>query len=245
MGSDMSEVVHGANAVREALRAGGRVNRLYLAKDGRVREAESLVELARGQGVPFDFVPLAKLNTIAGTGDHQGVAAKVSPMAYTPLGDWLDACPAKCVLLVLDQVQHPKNLGLILRTAVGAGASGVLLSARGGALLDASVVRASAGALFHIPVINCSNLAQAIRKARDAGFFAYALEAGGELNVFDTPWAGRSALVVGNETSGVRPGVRKVCDASVRIPLAGKVDSLNAAVATGIALFQATRELRD
>jgi 23S rRNA (guanosine2251-2'-O)-methyltransferase len=233
------KVVYGLNAVKEALRAGGRVSRLYLAKDARVRDVDALVELAREQRVRFDFVPLAKLNALAETREHQGVAAVVSPVAYTPLKECIKGCPATALLLALDQIRHPKNLGLLLRTAVGAGAAGVLLTARGGALLDESVVRASAGAVFHVPVVNCPNLAAGLRTAKDAGFWVYALDAAGDQNVFQMNWPERCVLVVGNEAGGVRPGVRKVCDAGVRIPLAGGLDSLNAAVAAGIALFQA------
>ncbi|MBN2308244.1 MAG: 23S rRNA (guanosine(2251)-2'-O)-methyltransferase RlmB [Candidatus Hydrogenedentes bacterium] len=235
MGND---VVFGANAVREALRARGRVNRLYLAQESRARDAVALAGLARAQGVRFDFVPQAKLNALAGTHEHQGVVARVSPVEYAVLDEWLGACPARALLLVLDQVQHPKNVGLLLRTALGAGAAGVLMPARGGALLDESIVRSSAGAVFHIPVITCRNLAQALRKVRDAGFWAYGLDASGEASVFETDWPARCALVLGNETRGLRPGVRKVCDALVRIPLAGGLESLNAAVAAGVALFQ-------
>ena len=112
------------------------------------------------------------------------------------------------------------------------------LSARGGALLDESVLRASAGALFHIPIMNCLNLADALRKLKQADFWVYGLEAGGGECVFDMRWPNRCALVVGNEAEGLRPGIRKVCDAFVHIPLANGLDSLNAAVAAGVVLFQ-------
>ena len=237
------EIIYGVNPVKEALRAGGHVNRLYIAKDSRVREADALVQLARDEGVPFDFVPQAKLNSIADTREHQGVVATVSPVAYTPLAKCLDGLPQKALLLALDQVQHPKNLGLVIRTAAGAGVSGVLLTARGGALLDATVVRASAGTLFHVPIVNCRNLAQSLRTVRDAGFWIYGLDSAAEQTVFQTDWPDRCALVLGNETTGIRPGVRKVCDATVRIPLAGGLDSINVAVAGAVAAFQAAAHL--
>ncbi len=235
------EIVYGANAVGEALRAEGRVNRLYLAKDTKVRGAKALVERARHQGVPFDFVPQAKLSDMAGTREHQGVVATVSPVAYTDL----DACLARCgdtaTILVLDQVQHPKNVGMIIRTAVGAGADGVVLPSRGGALLDESVVRASAGTVFHLPIVQSGNLPQTLGTLKDAGFWAYGLAGGGDEDVFHTSWPTRCALVLGNETKGIRPTVQKACDVLVGIPLAGGLDSLNVAVAAGIALFQVTQ----
>ncbi len=237
------KTIYGANAVKEALQAGGRVNRLYLAKESRVREAEGLIQLAREQRIPFDFVPQAKLNTLCGAREHQGVAATVSPVAYAELDACLEQCGEKAMLLALDQVQHPKNLGLLVRTAAGSGASGVLVPARGAALLDESVVRASAGTVFRVPIVNCPNMARALHTLRDAGFWVYGLDGSGEETVFDLPWADRSVLVLGNETGGLRPGVRKACDALVRIPLAGGLDSLNVAVAGGVALFQAAARL--
>lgn len=224
--------------MREALRAGRFVNRLYIAKESHARNMDELLDLARERGVLFEFVPQAKLNELAGTREHQGVAAAISPVEYVPLKQWLASCPTTATALVLDQVQHPKNLGLLIRTAVGAGASGVVLCARGGALLDEAVLRSSAGALFHMPVVNCANLREALRQLRAADFWVYGLDAKGAENVFDVDWPDRCALVIGNESDGLRPGVRKTCDALVRIPLANQLDSLNAAVAAGIALFQ-------
>ncbi|MFA6241461.1 MAG: 23S rRNA (guanosine(2251)-2'-O)-methyltransferase RlmB [Candidatus Hydrogenedentales bacterium] len=234
------KAIYGQNAVQEALRAQGRVNRLYLARDTKVRGLESLIAAAKQADVPFDFVPQAKLNELAETLEHQGVVATVSPVAYVPLEECLSQCAPKALLLVLDQVQNPKNLGLLIRTAMGAGASAVILPERGGALMDDEVVRASAGAVFHIPVAVCGNVSQTLSTLKDCGFWVYALDGSGESDVFKVDWADRTALVLGNETSGIRPGVLKAADVRVRIPLAGGLDSLNVAVASGIALFQAS-----
>jgi len=233
------EIIYGANAVREALRAGGIVNRLYLAKDSKVRGVRELVDLAKETAVPFDFIPLAKLNEITGTHEHQGAAASISPVAYAELDDFLAQCPDRAIVLALDKVQHPKNLGMLVRTAVGAGVSAILLSARGGALLDESVVRASAGTVFHIPVIACSKLPAALKKLKDNGFWVYGLDASGSENVFDVRWPERSVLVMGNETKGLSSNVAKACDVMTSIPLARELDSLNVSVAAGIAMFQA------
>jgi len=127
---------------------------------------------------------------------------------------------------------------MLFRTALGAGVSAVLIPARGGALLDPDVARASAGAVFQVTTVKCGNLAQALRTCRRAGFWLYGLDAKGERNVFDTSWPDRIVLVLGNETQGLRPGIKKACDSLVRIPLDGNLDSLNVAVAGGIALFQ-------
>jgi len=235
----MSEkTIFGVRAVSEALQSGHKVNRVYLAKESRAAGAARVVDEARAAGVRFDYVPQAKLNELTGTREHQGVAAVMSPVDYVPLDALLAQCPAKATLLVLDQVQHPKNLGMLVRTAVGAGVSGVVLTARGGALLDESILRASAGTVLRVPIAVAKNLAQALRLLRDAGFWNYALDAGGAMDVFQVNWPDRCALVMGNETTGLRPGVLKVCDEIVSIPLANDLDSLNVSVAAGIALFQ-------
>ncbi len=236
----MAEIICGANAVSEALRAGGRVNRLYLAKDAKVRGKQALVDLARAEGIPYDFVPLAKLNELAQTREHQGVAASVSPMRYTGLDAFLEACPPRAAVLALDRVQHPKNLGMLLRTAAGAGAAAVLVASRGGALLDESVVRSSAGTVFHIPVVAVAKLPEGLRVLRDNGFWVYGLDAAGSESVFEVSWPERCVLVMGSETKGIGGPVRNCCDVTVRIPMAPAAESLNVAVAAGIALFQVT-----
>jgi len=235
----MADVIYGANAVSEALRAQVRVNRIYLAKDANVRGKQALVELARAQRIPYDFVPLAKLNELADSRDHQGVVARINPVATAELETVLATCPDRAIILALDGVQHPKNLGMLVRTAVGAGAAAVVLTSRGGAPLDESVVRASAGTVFHIPIVALLKLPEALVRMQQAGFWVYGMDAAGKESVFDVSWAERCVLVMGNETAGLRGPVRKRCDALVRIPLAHDLDSLNVAVAAGIALFQA------
>ena len=230
--------IHGVKAVSEALREPGRVNRVYVAKESRAHGADALATAAKAASVPFDYVPQAKLNELAGTMEHQGVVAVISPVAYAPFESILESCPLKAIVLVLDQVQHPRNLGMLIRTAACAGVHAVVLPERGGALIDDDVLRASAGAVFHVPVATCGNVAQALRDLRDAGFWSYGLDASGEQSVFATNWADRCAIVVGNETKGMRPGVQKACDVMVRIPLAKGMDSLNVSVAAGVTLYQ-------
>ena len=236
--------VVGRNAVEQALGACSRVNRLLIAKRTRATWLDAIVEQARANKVRYDFVPEAKLNQLAGTRDHQGVAAVVSPVQYASLDQCVATGPQQATLLALDGVQNPRNLGMLIRTALGAGVSALLLPARGGALLDGDVVRASAGAVLHLPVVNCGNLATTLGRLRDEGFWIYGLDAEGESEVFDTSWPERTVLVAGNETEGLRPGVRKACDALVRIPLANDLDSLNVVVAAGVTLFHLVSQRR-
>lgn len=231
-------VIYGRNALEEALRASGRVNRVLVAREKRAPWVDDVVEAARAKRVRVDVVPQSQLNRLAHSRDHQGAVAEVSPVEHLSLDAFLAACGRQATVVALDDVQNPRNLGMLLRTALGAGASGVVIPSRGGRLVSNEVVRSSAGTAFHLPIVYCGNLAQALRELEEAGFWRYGLDAHADTDVFAVDWPARTALVVGNETKGLRPVVRKHCDALVRIPLAGGLDSLNVAVAAGIALFQ-------
>lgn len=232
------EIIHGRNAVLEALRDKGRVNRVYLAREGKTLSRDDVVESARQAGVPFEFIPLAKLNALTGTSEHQGCAAAVSPVTYVALQEVLASLGESALVLALDQVQHPRNVGMLLRTAAAAGVDAVLLPQRGGALVDQEVIRSSAGAVWHIPLVACGNLAQALRELKEADFWVYGLDAGGRDDVFSMKWPRRCVLVAGSESKGMRPGTEKLCDAMLSIPLARGIESLNVAVSAGIAMYK-------
>jgi 23S rRNA (guanosine2251-2'-O)-methyltransferase len=236
----MKQVIFGYNAVAEALKAGHPLNRIYFSLSSRRPYIQELKALAQENNVRYDFVEVAKLNVLANTGEHQDVVAITSPVEYTDLDDFLDAHAAANAisLVILDQVQNSGNVGLIVRTAVAAGVSGVILSARGGSLINDQVFRASAGAIFHIPIIKSMSLPRDLQKLKDHDFWIYGLDAKGSSDVFSEEWAKRSAIVIGNEHAGAREVTRKLFDLTVRIPMANDFDSLNAAIAAGIVLFQ-------
>ena len=232
------DIVVGQHALEEALRASGRVNRLYVARESRASWVDALADEARSLGIRVDFVPQGQLNRMAGTRDHYGAVAEMSPVAHLSVDDCVADCGDEATVLVLDEVQNPHNIGMLLRTALGAGVAGVVMPTRGGRLVTNQVVRASQGAVFRVPIAYCTNTAQALRTLREADFWLYGLDAAAKADVFRVDWPRRVALVVGNEASGIRPVIRKTCDQLVRIPLAGHLDSLNVAVAAAIALFQ-------
>lgn len=239
-----TDCISGAHAVLEALHTPGAVNRVYIAKDGKVRHRDEVVNAAKAGRVPVEFVPLAKLNDLARGGEHQGVAAVVSPRAYVELKACIAGLPRTAMVVLLDQVQHPKNFGMAARSAAAAGAAALIVPARGGALLDADALRASAGALLRIPVARCTNLAQAIRDLQEAGFWVYGLDGAGTVDLYTVKWPERVAIVLGNESEGIRPAVAKACDELVRIPIAPQAESLNVAVAAAVALFEINRARR-
>src|SRR5258708_25339057 len=210
----MKDIIVGYNAVVEALRSGHPINRIYFSASSRRPYIPELKALAQENKVRFDFVEISKLNVLAGTGEHQDVVAVVSPVEYTELSDFLDANKGvnPLTVVVLDQLQHAGNVGIIVRTAVCAGASAVMLNARGGSLINDQVFCASAGAIFHIPIIKSSSLAQDLQRLKDHDFWIYCLEAGGSGDVFTEKWARSSSLVFCNEHEGSRPVKRKVID---------------------------------
>lgn len=241
IGAMAGKTIYGLNAVREAIQHGHQINRVFFAKESRAHGAKELIAQAKAAKLAHDFVPQAKLNELTGTREHQGVAAQISPVDYLSLADLLADCPNTATLLVLDQIQHARNLGMMIRSAAGAGAHGIVLAGRGGVLLDETVLRASAGTMLGMRIAVAANLSQTLRALRDADFWVYALAADGEQSVYSVDWPMRRALVIGNETRGIRPGVAKNCDATLSIPLAEGVESLNAAVAASIVLFQAAQ----
>jgi 23S rRNA (guanosine2251-2'-O)-methyltransferase len=237
-------MIWGLHEVAEALETGHPVDRVYFSLEARGPLVERIKDLARRRRVRFDFVEVGVLGRLAGTRLHQEVVARTSPVRYCSLPEVLATAPPACTLLALDQVRHTGNLGLAIRTAAGAGAAGLLLPARGGALVNGEVVRASSGALFRLPLVSSANLARELLLLKEAGFWVYGLEAGSGGDFFSVDWPPRRVLVAGNETRGLRPLIRKTCDALVQLPLAGGMDSLNVAVALGVVLFDIARKER-
>jgi 23S rRNA (guanosine2251-2'-O)-methyltransferase len=215
----------GLHEVAEALEAGHPVDRVYFSLEARGPLVERIKYLARQRRVRFDFVEVGVLGRLAGTRRHQEVVARASPVRYRSLQEVLATAPPVCTLLALDQVQYAGNLGLAIRTAAGAGATALLLPARGGALVNGAVMRASSGALFRLSLVCCANLARDLHLLKEVGFWIYGLEAGSGGDFFSVGWPPRRVLVAGNETRGLRPLIRKTCDSLVRIPLAGGMES--------------------
>ena len=232
----------GLHEVAEALEADHPIERIYFSLQAKGALIDRIKELARQRQVRFDFVEVGKLGQLAGTRQHQEVVARTSPVRYRSLAEILALAPPSCTLLALDQVHYEGNLGLAIRTGAGAGAAGLLLPARGGATVNEQVVRAASGAVFRLPLVSSANLVKDLLLLKEHGFWVYGLEAGSGGAFFAVDWPPRRVLVAGNETRGLRPLVRKTCDALVQIPLAGGMDSLNVAVALGVVLFDIVRK---
>jgi 23S rRNA (guanosine2251-2'-O)-methyltransferase len=227
------EQVYGRRAVREALR--GRREVLELWATERACAAESWLEDGPRVQVKLD----REIGEAAGTRDHQGVLAWCEPYRYADAYEL--AAADQPLLACLDQVTDPHNLGAVCRTAEGAAATGVILPAHGSARVTAAVCRASAGAVEHLPVAVVPNLARYLKEIKRGDLWIYAAAADAEQSMWQADLSGGMALVFGAEGKGVRPLVRRACDAEISIPLAGQVESLNVSVAAALMLYEARR----
>ena len=251
-------VVAGRNPVREAIEADPyRIEKVMLARGkGRIEGTlEKLRKAASAAGVPVQMVPQQALDRAAGGATHQGAVALVAPIAYRNVDDLLseiaptldDVRERKPLVLALDGVEDPHNFGAILRSAVGAGADAIVVTERGMAPLSATAVKASAGAALQAPLARTRDLGAALGAMKERGYWVVGLEGAPEADprattVWDWDWDRATVIVIGSEGSGLGVRARKACDALARIPMRGPVESLNASVAAGIALFAATRE---
>jgi len=230
------EQVYGRRAVREVLRGRREVIELWATE--RALNAEPwLRELERPR---LQAKPERELSEAAGTRDHQGVVAWCEPYRYADA--WELAAEERPLLACLDQVTDPRNLGAVIRSAEGVGATGVVLPAHGSATVTPAVARSSAGAVEHLPVAVVPNLARYLGEVKSGDLWVYAAAGEAEQTMWEMDLSGGIALVFGAEGKGIRPLVRRTCDAEISIPLAGKVESLNVSVAAAVLLFEARRQ---
>jgi 23S rRNA (guanosine2251-2'-O)-methyltransferase len=231
--------------VIEALRAGRPVARVLLAGGAGRGTVTELVALAEERGVPVETVPRSLLDASAQTGAHQGVLAVVAPIEPVDLGELL-AIPLggrePPFYLACDGIEDPRNLGALARSAAAAGCHGMIVPRHRSAPLSAVAVKASAGALQHLPVTEVPNLARAVERLRAAGIWCVGLDQEAATGLFAIDLADEPVcVVVGGEAAGLHRLVREACDLLVAIPIAGQVGSLNASVAGAVALFEVRR----
>lgn len=229
----------GVNAVREALRAGRPLDKVLIAKGAAGPRIQEIVDLCRAQHIPLRFELREALDRLTKGAPHQGVIALRAAHAYAALDDVLEDAR---LLVVLDGVEDPHNLGAIIRTAHAAGASAVIVPERRCAPLTETVERAAAGALEYLPVARVTNISQLLELLKQKGFWIYGLDERGKELYDRIGYAAPSAIVLGGEGKGLHQGVQKHCDTLVRIPMAGQVSSLNVSVAAGIVLFEWRRQ---
>ena len=236
--------IYGINPVLEALRA-RRVTSLRVSPRADER-LTTLVRLAEEQEVPVRRVTADELDRLAGGSGHrhQGVLAEIEEAERFSVEDLVAAAKGPALIVVLDGIEDPHNVGAILRTVDAAGASGVVRQSRHAARLDGAAAKASAGAVSHVKIAQVVNIARALEDLKQAGVWTIGLVGEADKPYDEVDWTLPSAVVVGAEGTGLRRLVRERCDWQVSIPMAGHVESLNVSVAAGIALFEATRQRR-
>ena len=238
----------GIHAVKEALEAGQPIEHLLVAKGRQDTRAEQIVQLARRGGIPVRFEDRAQLDRIAGTREHQGVVAIAAAQPAATLEDILSGANKEKgrpgLIVLLDGVEDPHNLGAVIRTALAAGAHGVVVPERRAAGLTDTVRRASAGALAHLPVAKVTNLARTMEQLKESGYWLVGLDERAEKDYSDVDYTSPTGVVMGGEGGGLHELTRKRCDFIVSLPTLGPVKSLNVSVATGVVLFEALRQRR-
>jgi 23S rRNA (guanosine2251-2'-O)-methyltransferase len=246
-GSDSRpDLLYGLHAVREALRAGSRpLQRLLVQRTD--RQFADIVQQAKAQQIPVHIEPPPAFDRLVPGGNHQGVIAFVAAKAYHSTEDILDLARQSGeppLLVILDGVEDPHNLGAIIRTAEAAGVHGIFIPERRAAGLTSVVAKTSAGAIEHMPVARVVNVSRLIEELKKAGLWIYGVEPAGPADFTAIDMTGPIAFVFGGEGGGIRPGIAQECDGLVRIPMRGKVESLNVSAAVAVTLFEGVRQRR-
>lgn len=240
-----SEILAGRNPVLEALKSGRSINRVLVAEGVEPAFAASLFKRCKEQGVPCRKLSKDQLRKIAGP-NNQGVAAEMAALEYVDLDDILSAANQRGespLIVVLDGVEDPHNLGAVIRTALCAGAHGVVLAKHRAAALTQTVMKTSAGAANYLPIARVTNISQALRRLQAAGCWICCGDMDGQ-PLWDLDLSGPLVLVLGGEGQGVSPLVKKNCDLVAALPMCGPVSSLNVSVSAGVLLYEAVRQRR-
>jgi 23S rRNA (guanosine2251-2'-O)-methyltransferase len=232
----------GFHAVEEALSAGRALDRILIAKGRHGERLEAVVQLAKTKGVPVRFEDRLQIDRLVGTREHQGVAALGAAKPAVGLDDLLASRVSHGLLVLLDGVEDPHNLGAIVRTALAAGATGIVIPERRAAGLTDTVERASAGALAYLPIARVTNLVRAMEEMKEAGFWLVGLDEHADKSYTEVNLTDSVGIVLGSEGEGLHELTRKRCDFLVSLPTAGPVRSLNVSVAAGVVLFEVVRQ---
>jgi 23S rRNA (guanosine2251-2'-O)-methyltransferase len=233
-------MIFGVHAVYEALVSGKSIERIHVSREIRSPKVKEILQLARDRDIPVRKEDRGVLDRMAVGAVHQGIVAVAGEAGYAPM-DRIFEKSTPCVV-VLDGVEDPHNLGAVIRTAEASGASGVVVPDRHSAPLSATVVKASAGALAHLPVVRVGNLVSALEELKKKGIWVVGVDAEGDKLWTQFDYTGPVALVFGGEHRGLRRLVREHCDVVVRLPMTGKVGALNVSVAAGVVLYEVVRQ---
>ena len=240
-------IIYGKNPVMEALSdtASG-VDEVIVNKDLKSKEISDIVRIAQKKDVKVSYLPKEALGRLSEGGNHQGVLAKVRDFKYTDFSDLLNRArdrDGNVLLVILDHIEDPQNLGAIVRTAEFLGADGIVIPKDRAAAVTAAVIKASSGAVNHIPIARVVNLGRVIKELKKEGVWIAGADAESEQGLYAQDFKGLDiAVVIGSEGRGLTKSVRDSCDFLVSVPKSGKVSSLNASVAAGMMLYEIVRQ---
>lgn len=242
--SEGSNIVYGVLPVTELLKAGSRrVEKILIAEGAREHRLREAVELARREGIMVNVIDREKLSTLTGAdNNNQGIAAVTSAAEYYSVDEILDSANAPGLFVLLDGVEDPRNVGAVLRAVECAGADGVFIPERRAAGLTETAAKSSAGALEYVKVAKTGNMNRLIEELKSRNIWVVGTSGDAKMEYTDWDWKQPSALVMGGEGAGLHRLVAENCDVLVKIPMYGKINSLNVSVATGVILFEARRQ---
>ncbi len=243
--SEEKVYIEGRHPVEEALASNRTIDKIFIAKGGKSANVKTILDIAKEKKIPVSFVDRKKIDEISQSHAHQGVLAKVSAHSYIEFDDLMDIIGDRerpAFLVLLDEIQDPHNLGSVLRSADASGADAVIIPKRRSATLTPIVAKTSAGAVEYVPVCKVVNLSKTIDKLKENGIWVTGADMDGDKLYYDEDFKGHTALVIGNEGQGISRLVREKCDFLVRIPMKGKVNSLNASVSASILMYEVRRQ---
>ena len=240
------EMLYGINSVLEALKAGRRdFFAVYIAKKKISQRLEKILTLAEAKKIPLEWVETSQLKSLTGTDQHQGIGAGTSPFPLSGISGIMDNIrpdDTNPLLLLIDNVMDPHNLGALVRTAICVGVNGIIIPKDRSVSPTPAVSRASAGALEHIHLVRVTNMVNTIDALKEKGWWIAGMEKASDRSIFLSDLTGHIAIVIGGEEKGIRPLVKKHCDFLMSIPQAGPVSSLNASVAGAVVMYEAFRQ---
>jgi 23S rRNA (guanosine2251-2'-O)-methyltransferase len=239
------QVIYGIHPSIEALRSGrDEIERIFLARGRRGPDVKKIRDLAAQKKIPVEFGEREYLDSLADGSTHQGVVCQCKPYAYYGLDEMLEGCHDSlndCLILILDCIVDPQNLGSLIRTGHCFGVAGIIIPEKRSASVTPSVIKASAGAAPHVPIAKVVNIARTVDYLKERGFWIYGADVSCEEDLGSFDYEGPTCLIMGSEKKGIRPLVKKKCDFLISIPMRGHFDSLNVSVAGGIILHEINR----
>jgi 23S rRNA (guanosine2251-2'-O)-methyltransferase len=235
--------IYGINPVSETLRSDRcQIKEILVAKGRDLARLQGIMDMAASKGVPIKQVERSKLDSLTASAPHQGVVGFIDQFNYADLDGVLEKGEGAPLLLVLDGIEDPRNLGALIRTADACGVWGVIIPKDRSAGITPAVAKSSAGAVFHLPVVRVANIPTTLRQIKERGIWVVGAAAEAHTDLFQQDLTSPLAVVIGGEGRGIRPLIKRECDFLVSIPMKSKVNSLNASVAGSIILYEVTRQ---